>query len=116
MRGLALPAPVPRRTGIDQSDAGVKAVARDATTDVDAALVSRPRPAVVSESFPSARNKRNRIRHAHTTALLKAGIHLKIVSERLGHSGIQITADTYSHVTPDMQRESIGGVDTALFG
>jgi integrase len=54
--------------------------------------------------------------HAHATALLKAGIHLKIVSERLGHSGIQITADTYSHVTPEMQRDAIGGVDTALFG
>ncbi len=56
------------------------------------------------------------VRHAHATALLKADIHLKIVSERLGHSGIQITADTYSHVTLEMQRDAIRSVDTALFG
>jgi integrase len=56
------------------------------------------------------------IRHTHATLLLKKGIHLKIVSERLGHSGIQITADVYSHVTPDMQREAAGAIDIALFG
>jgi integrase len=56
------------------------------------------------------------VRHAHATALLKRGVNLKIVSERLGHSGIQITADTYSHVTPDMQRDAITGLDAALFG
>jgi integrase len=56
------------------------------------------------------------IRHAPMTALLKRGVNLKIFSERLGHSGIQITADKYSHVTPDMQREAISGVDAALFG
>jgi integrase len=56
------------------------------------------------------------IRHAHATPLVRQGVHLKVVSERLGHSGIQITADTYAHVTPDMQRASISGVDTALFG
>jgi integrase len=55
-------------------------------------------------------------RHTHATLLLKKGIHLKIVSERLGHSGIQITADVYSHVTPDMQREAAEAIDVALFG
>ena len=35
------------------------------------------------------------------TLMLKAGIHPKIVSERLGHASIAITLDTYSHVTPD---------------
>jgi integrase len=56
------------------------------------------------------------IRYAHATGLLKRGVNLKIVSERLGHSGIQITADTYSHVTPDTQRDAISGLDSALFG
>ena len=44
------------------------------------------------------------LRHFHASMLLKAGIHLKVVQERLGHSSIAITADTYSHVAPSLQR------------
>lgn len=55
-------------------------------------------------------------RHTHATLLLKEGIHLKVVSERLGHSGIQITANVYSHVTPDMQREAAAAIDAVHFG
>jgi len=35
--------------------------------------------------------------------MLWQGIHPKIVSERLGHSSIAITLDTYSHVLPGLQ-------------
>ncbi|MCH7552968.1 MAG: tyrosine-type recombinase/integrase, partial [Chloroflexi bacterium] len=42
-------------------------------------------------------------RHAHATLMLRQGIHPKIVQERLGHSRISITLDTYSHVTPGLQ-------------
>jgi len=35
--------------------------------------------------------------------MLRQGIHAKIVSERLGHSSIGITLDTYSHVMPGLQ-------------
>ena len=35
--------------------------------------------------------------------MLQQGIHPKIVSERLGHSSISITLDTYSHVLPGLQ-------------
>ena len=37
-------------------------------------------------------------RHSHASLMLKQGVHPKIVQERLGHSSIQITLDTYSHV------------------
>ena len=37
------------------------------------------------------------------TAALQAGIHPKIVQERLGHSTIAMTLDTYSHVTDTIQ-------------
>jgi len=47
------------------------------------------------------------LRHTHATLLLKAGVHPKIVQERLGHSSITQTLDTYSHVIPSMQREAI---------
>ena len=43
------------------------------------------------------------LRHTHATLLLKQGVHPKIVSERLGHSNIGITLDTYSHVLPGLQ-------------
>lgn len=45
------------------------------------------------------------LRHSHATILLKENVNPKIVSERLGHSSIQITLDLYSHVT-----DSIGGI------
>ncbi|MFC2024507.1 site-specific integrase [Chloroflexota bacterium] len=39
-------------------------------------------------------------RHSHASLMLKAGIHPKIVQERLGHSTIAMTLDTYSHRHP----------------
>ncbi len=54
------------------------------------------------------------LRHAMATAALGAGVHVKVVSERLGHSTTQITLDTYSHVLPDLQREAAELIDEAL--
>ena len=36
--------------------------------------------------------------------MLKQGIHPKVVQERLGHSNIGVTLDTYSHVVPGLQK------------
>ena len=38
------------------------------------------------------------LRHTHASLLLLQGVHPKVVSERLGHSNISITFNTYSHV------------------
>ena len=46
------------------------------------------------------------LRHTHASLLLGEGVHLKVVSERLGHSGIAITADLYSHVSLGLQQEA----------
>ncbi len=54
------------------------------------------------------------LRHTHATHLLRAGVHPKIVSERLGHSSVSITLDTYSHVLPGMQQDAVRLVDAAL--
>ncbi len=54
------------------------------------------------------------LRHTHATQLLKQGVHPKIVSERLGHSNIAITLDTYSHVLPGMQEQAIAALTPLL--
>jgi integrase len=53
-------------------------------------------------------------RHTHASILLKQGIHPKVVQERLGHSTIAVTLDTYSHVTPGLQEAAAKRFDDAL--
>lgn len=50
-------------------------------------------------------------RHTHASLMLKQGVHPKIVQERLGHSSIAITLDTYSHVAPGLQEAAAAGFD-----
>ena len=54
------------------------------------------------------------LRHGHATHLLRLGIHPKVVSERLGHSGVGITLNTYSHILPGMQEDAAIRLDEAL--
>ena len=51
------------------------------------------------------------LRHTHATWLLERGIHPKVVAERLGHSSIRITLDTYSHVIKGMQQTAVKKLD-----
>jgi len=46
------------------------------------------------------------LRHTQATMLIMAGVPAKVVSERLGHSTIQITRDIYAHVLPHMQEQA----------
>ncbi len=50
-------------------------------------------------------------RHTHASIMLKQGVHPKVVQERLGHSSIQITLDTYSHVAPGLQESAANRFD-----
>jgi integrase len=56
------------------------------------------------------------LRHTHATLLLSLGVPIKVVSERLGHSKVQITMDTYQHVLPHMQEEVAAKLESALGG
>jgi integrase len=56
------------------------------------------------------------LRHTHATLALQAGVHPKVVQERLGHANIGITLDTYSHVTPAMQSDAAERVASLLVG
>lgn len=53
-------------------------------------------------------------RHTHASLMLKQGIHPKVVQERLGHSSIQMTIDTYSHVAPGIQEAAASRFDEIL--
>jgi hypothetical protein len=55
------------------------------------------------------------LRHTYATLALKAGIHPKVVSERLGHATVGITLDLYSHVTPSIAREAADVVAAGIF-
>jgi integrase len=54
------------------------------------------------------------LRHGHATALLANGVHPKVASERLGHSRVALTLDTYSHVIPGMQEDAVARIDAAF--
>jgi len=71
------------------------------------------RRAVKKSMLPSIRL--HDLRHTHATLALQAGIHPKVVSERLGHATVSITLDTYSHAIPAMQEEAAALIAGLVF-
>ena len=55
------------------------------------------------------------LRHTHATLALQAGVHPKVVSERLGHATVSITLDTYSHAIPAMHEEAAALIAGLVF-
>ena len=70
------------------------------------------RAALVADGFPYIRL--HDLRHLHATLGLAAGVHPKVMSERLGHSSVTITLDLYSHVTETMQARAAAAFDDVL--
>ena len=54
------------------------------------------------------------LRHTNATLLLEGGASMKTVQERLGHSLMQTTSDTYAHVTEKMNREATNIITNIL--
>lgn len=54
------------------------------------------------------------LRHTSATLDLLVGTPIKVVSERLGHSDVKMTLQTYQHVLPDMQLEAARAMDALL--
>lgn len=47
------------------------------------------------------------LRHTHASLLLSNGVNIKVIQERLGHSTITLTMDTYSHLTKENEQEAV---------
>ena len=56
------------------------------------------------------------LRHTHASMLIAAGVPMKVISERLGHSSIGITMDVYGHLQPDAAIKAAATVDQVMFG
>ncbi len=54
------------------------------------------------------------LRHSCATLMIAQGVHLSVIKEILGHSQIAVTADTYGHVLPDVQRDAAAKIDAVL--
>jgi integrase len=54
------------------------------------------------------------LRHFHASVLMASGTHIKVVSERLGHSSVAFTMDVYGHLMPGMQEQAALVIDQAL--
>jgi len=50
------------------------------------------------------------LHHSAATAMLEAGVHLKAVSELLGHSDIRITGDVYGHVSTEVAKAAMSSL------
>ncbi len=86
--------------------------------DPDGHVFARPdgtptHPQLLSDAFQKLvhrsglpRVRFHDLRHTHATLLLKAGVPIKVVSERLGHSTPGFTMATYQHIIPGMQQEA----------
>lgn len=51
------------------------------------------------------------MRHSTASLMLKQGASSKVVQERLRHSDISLTLNTYSHTMPGMQKEAAAKMD-----
>jgi len=56
------------------------------------------------------------LRHTHATLALKAGVPVKVISERLGHESPAFTLKQYAHVIPGMQAEAAAQVASLVDG
>jgi len=55
-------------------------------------------------------------RHTTATLLMADGTNPKVVQERLGHSKVAITLQTYMHVSPGMQADASDAMERLLSG
>ena len=70
----------------------------------------------ITEAAKVRRIKFHGLRHTCATLLLRAGIPVYVVAQRLGHKGIEITINVYAHVLPDQQEDAANALGDILHG
>ena len=73
--------------------------------------MSNPLPQAVGEPLG---NPHDQAVVPRTNTRPEAGVHPKVVQERLGHATIAITLDTYSHAIPAMQEDAAARIASLL--
>ena len=56
------------------------------------------------------------IRHTNCTQMIINGVDMKTMQARLGHADYSVTANTYSHLLPEVDRNAAEVADSFLFG
>src|SRR5215831_17541890 len=77
-------------------------------------LIGELPPLFWSELNPRGFNRRFRfhdLRHTFGSLLIQDGASLAYVKEQMGHSSIQVTADTYGHLIPGANINWVDGLD-----
>jgi integrase len=46
------------------------------------------------------------LRHAHAAGLIKAGVHPRVVQDRLGHASAAFTMQVYGHLAAGLQEQA----------
>jgi integrase len=71
------------------------------------------REAVEAAGLPAG-TRFHDLRHFFASSLIAAGLHPKVIQERLGHATMAETMDTYGHLFPDASEHGRGALD-AMF-
>lgn len=76
-----------------------------------------PSPDLISQAFTRVCQKLgikasfHALRHTHASQLIEAGVQLKVISERLGHASINITADLYGHLLRGVDEQAANAIN-----
>lgn len=71
------------------------------------------RPAVVAAGLSPAPRFHD-LRHSHVAMLISAGVPLKAIQQRMGHSSIVMTMDRYGHLLSDVDEQLVAGLEQQL--
>ena len=71
------------------------------------------REAVKATKLPAG-TRFHDLRHFYASTLIAAGLHPKVIQDRLGHATIAETMDTYGHLFPDASEHGRGALDAVF--
>jgi integrase len=71
---------------------------------------------IKTAGLPPIRFHFHDLRHTHASLGLAAGVPIKVMSERLGHSSSNFTADAYQYMTPALEEQAAPAVARLVFG